>query len=825
LFRNYLVTALRNIVRHKLHSFINIAGLAMGFTCAILIILFVRDELSFDKWIPGTDKIYRVESVYHMAGRPEMVTAQSSPRVAEAMGEQIPEVLAATRLASQTMTMILGDRRFRENVAVVDSNFLRVIPLPLVAGDPRTVLSQPQSVVLSQSAARKYFGDADPVGRTLSTGRTPCAATSAMCDTSPVPLTVTGVMRDLPHNTHIEAEMLVPSNSVVNRIELADRQNWLYNNGTFGYVVLADGADPARVLDKLKPILDRSIDISRFTGVRVPGSEILEIRLTPFLDAHLTTDRFGAMKPAGSWTILYGLILIGVLILLVASFNFMNLATARATLRAREISLRKCMGARRGQLIVQFLGESVLMAVTALMIAFALVEILLPVFGGFMARPLSFGYLSDWPLILSLLAIAILAGLFSGLYPALVLSSLRPAANLRSKAAAQSSSGRLRTGLVVLQFAVSIGLGIAALVVFQQIQFARNIDLGFRRDNVVVTGTGGLMPEGLESFAHALAAGPGVIDVARSSIRPFSGANDTLPLRKPGDPQVFSPTHIVVTPNYFRLYGIRLLAGRELSEKREEDAYYKAPVEDGTRNEGHNLMVNEVLARALGYAPADIIGQTFIFGQARMRVVGVVADTLADGVRKPVVQTVYVYSPRFHRDIHIRIQPGQAREALAHIERVSRQFVPSVALTQNFLSDNYARLYEADERQGSIFVLFVIIAILIACLGLFGLAAFTAARRTQEIGIRKVFGGRKRDVIFLLLWQFSIPVLLANILAWPIAWYYLQDWLRSFTYRIDLNPLPFAAAGLTALLIAWGTVFLHAWRVARASPIHALRYE
>jgi putative ABC transport system permease protein len=532
------------------------------------------------------------------------------------------------------------------------------------------------------------------------------------------------------------------------------------------------------------------------------------------------------MKPPGSWTTLYGLIVIGILILLVACFNFMNLATARATLRAREISLRKCMGARRGQLIAQFLGESILMTLAALIIAFALVEILLPVFSGFMARPLNFRYLADWPLTLAVLGVTILAGLLSGLYPALVLSGLRPAAALRSKDAAQSGSGRLRATLVVLQFAVSIGLGIAALVVFQQIAFARNIDLGFRRENIlIISSVGRLTPQGTESFVRALEAGPGIVEVARSSIRPFSNGNDTLPVQKPGDPQILSPTHIAVTPDYFRLYGIRILAGRVLSDRREDDVFYKVPVEDGTRNEGHNVMVNESLARALGYAPADIIGETFLFAKARMRVVGVTADTLADGVRKPVVQTVYVYAPRFTRDILIRVQPERTQEALAHIERVSRQFVPSVAFTPNFLNDDYERLYQADARQGAIFAIFVIIAILIACLGLFGLAAFTAARRTREIGVRKVFGARTRQVILLLLWQFSIPVLLANIIAWPVAWYYLRDWLQGFSHRISLDPLAFLAVGLGALLIAWATVFLHAWRVARANPIHALRYE
>jgi putative ABC transport system permease protein len=830
MFWNYLTVALRNIVRHKLYSFINIAGLAVGLACAILIILFVRDELSYDKWILGSDKIYRVETTFHVPGREDIVTAQTTMPLTVAMHDQIPEVRSQARLASEHMTMTVGNRQFLESVAVVDPNFLQVIPLPLVAGDPRTVLSQPESVVLSQSAARKYFGDANPVGKTISTGRPPCMPGAATCDTSMVALKVTGVMRDLPHNTQLDGDMLVPNTSIVDRIFPLDKANWLSNNSTFGYVTLVPGADPAAVLAKMKPILDRSIDLSPFTSIKIPGSRILEPRLTRFVDAHLTTDRFGAMKAPGSWTTLFGTIVIGILILLVACFNFMNLATARATLRAREISMRKCMGATRRQLIAQFMGEAVLMSLLALVFALALVEMLLPVYGRFLQVPLALRYLSDWPLMLSILGIAILAGLIGGIYPALVLSGFRPATVLRANTSGNSGSGVLRTTLVVLQFAVSIGLGIAAIVVFQQIDYARHVDLGFRRDNIVVTGTGGrLSKAGVESFVHALERGPGILQVARSNFTPFGGGNDVLPTQKPGDPQMLSPTNITVTPDYFQLYNIKILAGRVLSMNREDDVFYCDRCDPATaslnRNEGHNVMINAALARALGYAPADIVGRIFIFGKSHMKVIGVTADTLADGVRSPVVQTVYRYTPDQAQILSIRVAPGRTQEAMAHIQKVSRAFVPSAAMTRTFLDDSYERLYRADKKQGAMFGIFVIIAILIACLGLFGLAAFTAGRRTKEIGIRKVFGARSRDVIVLLLWQFSIPVLIANVIAWPIAWYYLHGWLQGFAYRIALSPLYFAGVGVAALLIAWATIFTHALRVARANPINALRYE
>jgi putative ABC transport system permease protein len=832
MFRNYLTIALRNIVRHKLYSFINIAGLAVGLSCVILIMLFVRDELSYDKWIAGSDRLYRVEMTFYPPGRPPIPLAQTSMPLPLAMRDNIPEVRAATRLARESMAITVGDKHFSERATVVDPNFLQVIPLPLIVGDPHTVLANPESVVLSQSMARKYFGNADPIGKTISPLKPACAPGAAVCDNTTVPLKVTGVMRDLPHNTQLYADMLIPNTSVVDRIDQETKHNWLSNNMTFGYVAVAPGADPAKMLAKFRPIIDRSVDLTRYTNAKLSGSQILEVRLVPFQDAHLTTDQYFGMKPPGSWTTLYGMGAIGLLILLVACFNFMNLATARATMRAREISLRKCVGARRGQLMIQFLSESVIIALFALVLALALAEVLVPLYGSFLQTPLTLNYLADWPLILAFAGIAILAGLLGGLYPALVISGFRPAAVLRANQSGNPGSGALRTGLVVLQFAVSIGLGIAAMVVFQQIDFVRHLDLGFHRDNVVITSTNRLTATGMKAFADALARGPGVISVARSTVVAFNGmTGNVLPVQKPGDPQMLTPTHFAVTPEYFQLYGIKIVAGRTLSASRGEDVFTyltSGPSEgsgDPAKNEGHNVMVNALLARNLGYTPQEILGKTFIFGKASMRVVGVTADTLTEGARSPAIPMVYVYAPDFPQNISIRIDPGRSADALSYIDRISRSFVPNVPISHSFLDDGFERLYSADKRQGQMFAVFVGVAILIACMGLFGLAAFTAGRRTKEIGIRKVFGARIHDVVWLLLWQFSIPVLIANLIAWPVAWYYLHGWLQGFAYRITLSPLYFLGAGLVALLIAWATVFSHARRVAGANPINALRYE
>jgi putative ABC transport system permease protein len=824
MFWNYLVTALRNIIRHKLYSFINIAGLAVALTCVILIAVFVSDELSYDRWIPGADRLWRVEVTFHFPGKPELPTPHASMPMLPAMREQIPEVRAATRLVLNQMAMSLEDRRFIQKAAVVDPNFLQVIPMPLVAGNPRTALATSDSVVISQSVARKFFGDADPIGQTLTTGNANCQPGANTCHTASVPLRVTGVMRDLSDNTQFDFDVLVPNTSRADPMEQRLKGIWPYTGHIFGYVMLAPGADPARALAKLKAIVDRSIDFSKISNAKVRASRIMEPRLVPMLQVHLTSDNYlGAMKPGGDWATLYGLMIIGALILLVACFNFMNLATARATLRAREISLRKCVGATHGQLIVQFLSEAVLMALVGLVVALAFAEVLMPSFGHFMGRSLTTHYFTQWPLTLGLFGICLLAGLVSGSYPALVLSSLRPITGLRPNLAGGSGAGGLRTLLVTLQFAVSIALGLGALVVSRQVEYARQIDLGFDRENVVFASTGYHLPEaGIQSLAETLKRGPGVLDVVRTNVEPFNSGGSFMELQKPGNSEILTPNWISMSQNYFGLYRIKLVAGRSLSDTREQDTTYDL---DKSRNEGHNIMINVALARALGYSPHDAVGKILLMGKAHVRVVGVVGDTLVDGAHAPAAQTVYAHTPEDLDSVAIRLAPGHIREGVVYINRTLRQFLPTTLPTAVFLDDTYNGLYQSDTRQGRIFMTFVAIAVFIACLGVFGLAAFTAGRRTREIGVRKIFGARTRDLVFLLLWQFSVPVLIANVIAWPVAWYWLRGWLQGYAYRIPLSPLYFLAAGAIALAIAWATVFVHAWRVANANPVHALRYE
>ena len=826
MFYNYLITALRNFTRHKLYSFINIAGLTVGFTCAIFIILFVRDEFSYDRWIPGTENLYRVEPTYINPGQAPQPVSGTFP-APDAMAAQLPEVRAAVHLEPWQMTVATKNRQFLDQVNVVSPNFFQRIELPLIAGYRSDLFAQPESAVISESAARKYFGAEPPIGKMLRVVGGCEWEVPGPCQLREASVVVTGIMRDLPHNTQLAGDVFIPTTSSAFPMGRRAQANWGDSHG-FGYVLLRPGATARDVEAKLPALIDRNFDPGRTMGLSMQGSENLHLRLTPFRDDHLSMDHYDSLTPAGSWTTVYGFMAIGALILLIACFNFTNLATARAMVRAREISLRKAVGARRGQIMVQFLGESILLALSSLMLALALVEVLLPLYDRLLGKPIELHYLNDWLLLLALLGMAILGGLLAGFYPALVLSNFRPASTLRTNINRRPGSGLLRSLLVVMQFAVSIGLGIAALVIFSQISFARTIDLGLNRDGVVVVGTSGLTDITKQSLVHALNDDPALRGAALSGGTPFGGWTFNRTIEVSGAPASSSIRTVPVGPNFFSLYNIRLLSGRVLSDSRAHDVWREGSTEA-------NVLINEAAAKRFGYSPQSALGKTFIeheegytagkIQQVRISIVGVVSDFVYEGGHNAIVPTYYAYYPGNFGTVSVRVPASGAPLALSTIDRIWHRFVPSIAIDRHFLDEDFEKQFHADEQQGAIFGLFVGIAIFIASLGLFGLAAFSTERRIREIGLRKTFGARTRDIILLLLWQFSVPVLIANLIAWPVAYFYLHHWLEGYAYRITLSPLYFIGAGAVALVIAWITVIAHAARVARANPIHALRYE
>lgn len=824
MLQHYLRMALRSFVRHKLYTFINVVGLSVALACAILILLFVRDQLSYDAWIPGTQNLYRLAATFQLPGSPPTPTTGCPFPLLTAVGEKIAQVKAVVHVVAEKMTVMAGEHQGHETVTVVDRNFFQVVRISLLRGDPARALAQPESVVLSESMARRYFGGTDPLGKTLRvSGKLIdyCAPHDTSCYGYGVthPLTVTGVVHDLPHNTQLVADFIVPNGSQADEVTRAEKDSfWTSTLGAYGYVELAPTARPAAVLKALDPILDGSVDFKGL-GVHVRGSHGERYRLIPFRDVHLDSDRQGGMTPGGSRAMVYGFAVIALLIVLVACSNFMNLATARATLRAREIAVRKLAGATRTQIALQVLSEAVVTALVSFAIALSLAEILLPQYDRFLAEPIGLHYLTDGWLLLAMAGGAVLVGIVAGLYPALVLAGFRPAAALKSGRSENRGSGLLRSVLVISQFAVSIAVGIAAMVVFRQISYARSVDLGFHSEDVVVLrGLTNVSPDARESLARVLRSGPGVEATALSDTVPLDlWSSFFLRIRSNRIPEGTSIRFMRIGPTFAPLYGIHLLAGR------------LPPQSQANQDPGASsiamVLLNASAAHQLGYLPDQVVGQTLSSAWGTLNVVGVLEDVAIGGVSGLPEPSVYLPDRGEARFLSVRVRAAELPQALRFIDGVWHSQVPAVALDRYFLTDAFNEQFAADEREGAIFAIFVAVAVLIGCLGLFGLAVFTAERRTKEIGIRKVSGARTADIVGLMLWRISIPVLAANLIAWPIAYYYLRQWLEHYAYRISLNPTYFVGAGAVALLIAWATVYANTLRLARTNPVHALRYE
>lgn len=824
MFRNYVITALRNFARHKLYSAINVIGLAVGLTAVILIGLYVRQELSFDRWLPHSEGIYRISLRTHIPGQPIRDSGGASAPLGPALIAEVPGVLEQARIRSAGIVAIrVGDKRYAQGVDTVDANFFTMIRLPFVTGDPAKALQRPDGVVLTQRAAIWFFGTERAMGRTLLFDNTTAR-------------TVTGILRDQPYNTQFGGDVFVrypPLRAAAGQGAAKDGMSNLWTTmDVSSYVRLAPGVAPAAIESQIPQVILRHLSPAYISEVvsLVHGmtKDILSAQLVPLKDVHLTKYAHGGdLRPVGSRVTVYGFAVIALLLLLIAGFNFTNLATARATLRAREIALRKVCGASRRQLMAQFLTEAALTTLTALAFAFTLCEILLPIYGNFLGHPVTFDYLSDWPFVLAMIVVAVATGLLGGAYPALVLSSFRPADALRSAIAASGGSGQLRTVLVVFQFAVSIGLGIAAVVIFSQIRFANRLDLGFERDNIVVLNIegAGLLPTVTEGMMRALAALPGVSATAASDMVPAS-SNAPMNIAKlqEGNRQVSIMTYSI-SPEFAAVYGIRLAAGRFLSRDRGADLHHGNGVGSGIES-GRNILIDEHAAGAFGFTPETAIGKTVDIIGGRMTIVGVVHNVLFSGAQAvQVAPTLYYESQQNYRNISVRMKAGMIPETLNGIDRVWQRYIPDKPPVRWFVDDSLNQLYVDAERQAMLMAVFVGLSIFVACLGLFGLAAFTVGRRTKEIGIRKIFGATTADIVRLLLWQFSIPVLIANLIAWPAAWVYLHGWLEVYAYRIALSPLYFVSAGIAALVIAWATVAAHAVHVAKTNPIRSIRYE
>ncbi|MEP9359858.1 FtsX-like permease family protein [Sphingomonas sp. KR3-1] len=832
MWRNYLLIALRLLARNRVYAAINIGGLALGLAGCLLILNYIGYERSYDRWLPGGEGVYQLQSTWHATGQP-IARSQNSPYpVHDTFAAGFPQIEALSVMSSgQTVTTRGGQAIFLDSTTV-DPSFFQVFRLPFVAGSAETALPNMNSIVLTETEARREFGRTDVAGRLMTLG----------AGTGKVDFRVTGVLKDLPKNSSIRLGVIFRYNPANDAGLPPAFRGWGAMNQAH-YVRLRAGADVAAINAALPAWEKRAIPPTLVDGRLRSKADILDLKLVPIADVHLGTAQESALVPGGDPRTLATFAIVALLVLGMAAMNFVNLSTARATQRAREVALRKVLGATRGQLIGQFLGESLLMAGAAMLLALALVELATPWLAAWIDADLTVRYLGAGGMLLPAIGLFLATGLLGGLYPAFYLSRFQPAEVLRAnKSAAETAgSGRLRSALVVLQFAIAIGLIASTAVIWSQTRYVQTVDPGYRRDGLIqidnawrFAGDNGEY----EAARRELLAVPGVVAAGRTSLGVATQNRNILAVRAPGAPESLSMGVYGVDAELFRTLDMRLLAGRFLGDQRANDAMPRA--KDGIPAEaaqaalvqrGVNIVVNRNAAAMLGFAsPQAAIGKTVKVGvdgaaMVSSTIVGVVEDTRFRTARDPVEPLVYTNDSDKTATVLVRYAAARPGEVLAGLGKVWRKFEPEIPFEARFAEDIVAQVYAADRARGTLFAGFAGLAVLIACLGLYSLAAFATERRTKEIGIRKVLGAKVRDIVRLLAWQFSKPVVLANLVAWPVAWWAMRDWLNGFDTRIALTPTPFALAGALALGIALATVSGHAFRAARANPIHALRYE
>jgi putative ABC transport system permease protein len=808
---HYLLIAMRNIMRNRVYAAINIGGLALALAGCVLILGYIRYERSYDGWLKDSGRLFQVQTTIHPPGQPDVRTQASAFPVGEQLAAGFPQVEAVTSLsAGKTVTERDGQPAFID-ATTVDANFFKVFDLPFAYGSAATALPDTNSIVLTDKEAIRQFGTADILGRRFTLGAGPGKRDYK----------VSGVLRDLPRNTSLRI-------GIMYRADTADipaeRRGW-GNADQIHYVKLRAGADAAMVNAAL-PGWEKRV---------MPLADVFDLRLEPITGVHLGIAQQAALTAAGDPRALITFAIVAMLTLGMAVMNFVNLTTARALQRTREVALRKVLGARRRELIAQFTVENVLIAAVAALIAMAIAELAMPWVARAMGADMQLRYLGKDGMLLPVLALFATTGLAGGLYPALYLSRFKPAPVLNGNRGSTETagSGRLRMALVVVQFAIAIGLVTSTAVIWSQTRFVEQVDPGFRRDGLIQIANAWRYTQGSEYDAarRAMLAIPGVTKVGRTGLGPGDTNQKMVWLaRTPGASQYVSLNVYNIDADFLPTMDVKLLGGRMLGDRQAADRIAdETPAQLATR--GINVVINRAAATKLGYrASQAAIGQVvdvWFNGAAKVpaTIAGVVEDTRFGTAHDAVAPIVYAYDPSLTDQVLVRYAAARPGDVMAALNKIWRRFEPEIPFEARFTDDVVRELYAAERARTMLFASFSLLAIAIACLGLYALAAFATERRTKEIGIRKVLGARSRDIVRLLVAQFSRPVLIANLIAWPVAWWTMRDWLNGFDARIALTPTPFLVAGALAFVIAVATVAGQAIRVARRNPIHALRYE
>jgi putative ABC transport system permease protein len=793
MLKNYLRTAFRNLWKHWGFSLLNIIGLTIGMVAFFLIFLYVRFELSYETMFSKADRIYRVVADIKT---PTETINNNKPAwpVPMHMRTEFQEVETATRFQADDWLVTKGDQHFDEKEAAdADSSFFSVFDFPLLKGNPQTALRDPNSVVLTETTAKKYFGDADPMGQPLAIGRKMIHAT------------VTGVMKDFPDNTMIRPSMLVSMTTFIKSDSNSLDHQW-GNYGAFAYVLLKPGVKVPALEAKLPPFLEKMNGSEMHSSKMIPTLSLERLR-----DVYLRSTRDGSKT--GNITNVYIFSIIGVFILLIAGINFVNLTTARSTERAKEVGIRKVIGAGKGQLSRQFLGESVMLCLIAYLLAIGFAVLLLPPFNNLAGKIINPGVFPPTADLLILLGVAVFIGIAAGIYPALVLSSFQPVAVLKGRFATGGSGSFLRKGLVVVQFTIATGLIIGTLVVYNQLNFMRSQDLGFDKDQKLVMDTRGDSAKlVLKEEVNRL---PGVISTSMSASVPGGGDHGAYSQIEnvKGDMQIANLDLYFVDFDYIPQFKINMVAGRPFSREFMTDTT-------------HAMILNEAAVKMFGYtSPEQAVGKKFSQWGREGTIVGVVKDFHFRSLQEVIKPLSIRIEPNACNLLSAKVDGRHIPATIDAIERKWKELMPDKPFNYFFLDEFFDKQYRSEDRFGTLFLYFSALAIFISCLGLMGLASYSTVQRTKEIGIRKVVGASVSQIVYLLSRDFLQLVLLAFVFSAPIAWWLIEGWLKGFPYRIPVYWWIFAIAGLLAFLIAILTVSFQAVKAAVANPVNSLRSE
>ncbi len=811
MFRNYLKIAFRSLARYKFISFINLFGLTIGLSCCLIILTYLVNETSYDKFNKKADRIYRItRSFNNDQGIVSLHLSAVAPPIAPLMQNDFREIEKITRLLPAGTTPVrYGDKLFNEqNVAFADSNLLGVFDIKLLKGSPRTVLSEPYTAAMTPEAAHRYFGDTDPMGKVIRLNNR-------------INVTVTGIFSPLPPNSHFHSPILLSFSTLEDSTIVGKREleNDWGGNAFYTYLLLPEKYNARSLEARLPAFLDRHMAEPGTAANNMP-SRFTKLYLQPLKDIHLRSHLDDEYEENGDINRVYIFSAIALFILIIACINYMNLSTARSSLRAKEIGIRKVSGALRTEIILQFLSESTLLSYVAMLLALGLTWLTLPMLNNLTGLNLSAVSLAK-PLIITPLILTPLAvGILSGLYPAFILSSFQPSKVLKGLFKVSGGNLSLRKALVVVQFSVSIVLLISTVVIFRQLHYIQNASLGFNKDHILVMNYNEGLDKNFEGFRNALLEDPHVVSAALSSRIPSGRLLDYQDAAtESGDslrPISANIKYLKVDQDFLKTYGIPILAGRDFSRQYATDST--------------GFVLNAAATRALGLPhPQDLVGKSFRYGDTKGRVIGIMGDFNFESMHQAILPMILAVpggqNSRKYSHLSIKIAGNDAAGAIAHIEAVWRRYVPEIPFEYNFLDEKFDRLYQSEQRQGSLFTTFSGIAIFIACLGLLGLSAFSISQRIKEIGVRKVLGASTKQIVQLLSADFLKLVAIAAAIACPIGWFLMHGWLQDFAYRTSISWWIFLAAGALAATVALITISVQAVRAAMSNPAKSLRSE